>query len=156
MGRAVVPIRELNRRLPELGRFWAKVDKDGPGGCWLWTAGRTNGGYGMFGVEGNRTVPAHRYAYELLVGPIPGGLTIDHLCRVRHCVNPAHLEAVTYAENNRRSTSPSALNSLKTHCPQGHAYDEANTYVAPRGDRMCRECMRARTRRWRAERKAVA
>ncbi len=85
-------------------RFWAKVDRSGPGGCWLWTAS-TREGYGYFGL-GRRDegmVDAHRFAYELLVGPIPAGLEIDHLCRVRRCVNPPHLEAVTSAENKRRA-----------------------------------------------------
>ena len=73
-------------------RFWAKVDKTDD--CWLWTANRTNAGYGHFWLD-RRMVLAHRFAYELLIGPIPDGLTLDHLCRVRACVNPAHLEAVT-------------------------------------------------------------
>ncbi len=82
-------------------RFWSYVDKDGPGGCWLWTGGVERNGYARFRHNGSRT-GVHRYSYELLVGPIPDGLTIDHLCGVRTCVNPTHLEAVTSRENTRR------------------------------------------------------
>ena len=80
-------------------RFWAKVDKGIF--CWDWLGGKSNG-YGRFWVEG-RLVQAHRWAYETMVGPIPEGLTLDHLCRVRYCVNPSHLEPVTLGENIRRS-----------------------------------------------------
>lgn len=86
-------------------RFWLKVDKNGPGGCWLWTSTLIKGGYGRFGLNG-RHVLAHRYSYELNVGPIPEGMEIDHVydrgCRHRNCVNPAHLEPVTKDENIRR------------------------------------------------------
>lgn len=91
-------------------RFWSKVDQDGPlprwapflGPCWLWTRPLSATGYASMGLDGTK-VRAHRFAYELLVGPISKGLTIDHLCRVRHCVNPAHMEPVTQAENSRRA-----------------------------------------------------
>ncbi|MFD7016051.1 HNH endonuclease signature motif containing protein [Streptomyces sp. NPDC059928] len=82
-------------------------------------------------------------AYELLVGPIPAGLHLDHLCRVRRCVNPAHLEAVTCAENLRRGTSFAAVNSAKTECVHGHPFDEENTYFSRR-QRDCRTCRRLR------------
>lgn len=89
-------------------RFWAKVEVD-ESGCWLWTAS-TNHGYGHFWVSPDvGKVYAHRYAYELLVGPIPDGLEIDHLCKVRNCVNPEHLEPVTKEENWRRGDAPSAV-----------------------------------------------
>ena len=87
-------------------RFWAKVDVGHPLGCWTWIAGRTSRGYGSFGQGGpKRRVYAHRYAYELLVGPIPDGLVIDHLCRNPSCVNPDHLEPVTHQENCRRGVA---------------------------------------------------
>ncbi len=125
-------------------RFWAKVDKSaGDSGCWPWTAW-AKGGYGRFWT-GAREVPAHRVAYELLVGPIPDGLEIDHLCRNHGCCNPLHLEPVTHAENTKRGSGFAAVLSTRTHCPQGHPYDEANTYTwSRRGctSRMCRTCRR--------------
>lgn len=114
-------------------RFWSKVDKSGE--CWEWTAGKYAWGYGQFSV-GYKKIRAHRWAYEHLVGPIPEGLVIDHLCRNPPCVNPAHLEPVTGAENTRRGG-----NALKTHCPRGHEYDEANTRYC-HGSRFCRACDR--------------
>lgn len=123
-------------------RFWAKVDLNGPGGCWLWTAGTCPEGYGKFSLNG-RSVYAHRTAYEWLVGAIPEGLHIDHLCRVRSCVNTAHLEPVTVGENIRRGQTGSNM-AAKTHCPQGHEYAGANLIVERRGKRACRECRRVR------------
>jgi hypothetical protein len=87
--------------LPVTDRFEAKFERGGPGDCWLWTAGKTYNGYGMFGTAECITT-AHRWSYMLYVGPIPDGLVVDHLCRVRNCVNPDHLEPVTHAENARR------------------------------------------------------
>lgn len=96
------------KRRPLEERLWAKVDKDGPNGCWLWMGGRTPLGYGHVSVEtpeGWRTRRVHRVTYELLVGPIPEGLTLDHLCRTPACCNPDHLEPVTVAENLRRAAA---------------------------------------------------
>lgn len=81
--------------------FWDRVDKDGPGGCWIWTGSVEGKGYGHPTIAGKKH-PAHRLAYELLVGPVPEGLHLDHLCRVRRCVNPEHLEPVTSRENSLR------------------------------------------------------
>lgn len=81
----------------DLARFWGNVDKSGD--CWLWTGATRHGRYGQFFI-GGRNRYAHRLAYQLCVGPIPEGLLIDHKCRVRHCVNPDHLRAVTYKQNN--------------------------------------------------------
>jgi HNH endonuclease len=90
----------------EAERFWSKVDRTAPGGCWLWLGQLNQWGYGHFrrtlAPGQHRTVKAHRLAYTLLVGPIPTGLTLDHLCGRRSCVRPDHLEPVTNAENLRR------------------------------------------------------
>jgi hypothetical protein len=93
----------LQRRLPDSVRFFLKVDIHGPGGCWLYTGSATNHGYGQFwrGGRGGSHVGAHRYAWEVLRGPITAE-TLDHLCRVKTCVNPAHLEPVSLRENLRR------------------------------------------------------
>jgi len=128
-------------------RFWSKVAPADANGCRLWTAGKCQG-YGSFRC-GVKIAKVHRISYELAKGPIPEGLVIDHLCRVRHCVAPEHLEAVTSAENVRRSpVAPSVVNAAKTHCLQGHPYDEANTYVTSHGYRSCRTCRRAWRRTW--------
>lgn len=124
--------------------FWAKVQKTD--GCWLWTAHVDQSGYGKFGNGKHGTTCAHRIAYELCVGPIPAGLELDHLCRVRHCVNPRHLEAVTHSENVLRGLSPAitaARQRAKTHCPKKHPYDEANT-IHRGGARFCRACRDAK------------
>lgn len=121
--------------------FWAKVEKTEA--CWLWMASKCQGGYGRFrvGGVGRKKIQAHRFAYELLVGPVPDNLDLDHLCRVRDCVNPAHLEPVTRRENLLRGETLIAAQVLRTHCPRGHPYDEQNTRVY-RGMRSCRACDR--------------
>jgi DNA-binding XRE family transcriptional regulator len=84
---------------------------------------------------------AHRYSYELHKGLIPDGLTIDHLCKIRHCVNPQHLEVVTYQENNHRGNGMSGCHFRATHCPKGHPYSGDNLYVRPDGKgRGCKIC----------------
>lgn len=117
-------------------------------GCWLWTAAIDANGYGMLGVP-DRTNRAHRLVYELRVGPIPEGLQLDHLCRVRRCVNPEHLEPVTSHENTRRSP---LHRGNQDHCLNGHPYDEENTYRSPNGWRKCRTCQRTSRYRRRLER----
>lgn len=111
------------------------------GRCWIWTGADNGRGYGKAKVSG-RSVYVHRAAYEALVGPIPAGLDLDHLCRNRGCYNPAHLEPVTRAENLRRG----ANGVLLIACPAGHAYDGANTYLDPNGGKRCRRCHRERMR----------
>lgn len=128
-------------------RFWRKVQKTEA--CWLWTAGMSVGGYGRFKANGRMNF-AHRFAYELLVGPIPDGLQLDHLCRVRHCVNPAHLEPVTARENTMRGESFAAVHGVKDACESGHTFDDANTYQRPGGGRACRACRREATRAYRS------
>src|ERR1043166_7685871 len=106
----------LDHRLPI--RFWSKCIPEPNSGCWLWTGAiKTVTGYGYIWTD-KRVASAHRAAYESLVGPIPDGLQIDHRCRIRCCVNPAHLEPVTNVENQRRGLR----GELTTHCPAGHEY----------------------------------
>jgi hypothetical protein len=123
-------------------RLWGRVAKDGD--CWLFPVAEGNR-YGRIMVEG-RVKMAHRLAYELAVGPISEGLTIDHLCRRTACINPAHLESVTVAENILRGDGPAARNRKKTRCLRGHVYDEANTYRAADGSRKCKACRAAQPR----------
>jgi len=128
-------------------RFWLKVDKTRT--CWLWTASRDPKGYGRFKLN-DRPVLAHRFAYETLIGPIPDGLQLDHLCRTRNCVNPSHLEPVSNRDNALRGTGHTAANAAKTHCLNGHEFTPENTRVKPPspvlpfGARQCRECERRR------------
>lgn len=112
-------------------------------GCWVWQLAR-NGAGGGYGVmrNGGRQQPAHRVYYERLVGPIPEGLVIDHLCRNHACVNPAHLEPVTPRINVLRGETIVAANAAKTHCQNGHPFDAENTRILTSGSRRCRTCQR--------------
>lgn len=118
-------------------RFWTKVDKT-ESGCWVWTSAFYQNGYGAFWLNGKSRL-AHRVAYEMVAGPIPDGLQLDHLCRRQACVNPAHLEPVTAQVNTLRNSSPSAINARRVECIHGHPFDLANTYVY-KGHRQCRTC----------------
>lgn len=117
-------------------------------GCWLWREHTTPVGYAQL-THQRKPLPAHRVTYELAKGPIPEGLHVDHLCRVRHCINPDHLEAVTPRENILRGEGRAALNARKTHCVNGHPFDEENTYVWRDKQRHCRICIRAAVARYR-------
>ena len=126
-------------------RFMTRIAKD-ENGCWNWIGAKMRNGYGQLAVGGQHWA-AHRYAYTELRGEIPVGLDLDHLCRNRACCNPDHLEPVTRSENLKRGETGAWAkehNGGKTHCPSGHQYDEANTYLHPSGRRCCRACARER------------
>jgi hypothetical protein len=140
-------------------RFWPKVDKNGPiprerpdlGPCWVWIAGKTGSGYGAFGIGHTEIDLAHRWCYRLLVGPIPDGLEIDHLCRNRACVRPDHLEPVPHRTNILRSPiTPATINAGKAYCDHDHEFTPENTRIKKDGTRECKECRREITRRYRA------
>lgn len=120
-------------------RFWSKVQIDA-GGCWRWTASHTENGYAQYYAGRGQSKIAHRFAYEALVGPVPDGHDLDHLCRVRDCVNPKHLEPVLRAENLRRIP-------LKSHCKWGHELTPENVRMEGTA-RKCIACQKVRNARW--------
>lgn len=138
-----------------IDRLWEKTQITD--GCWEWTGRIAHNGYGRIWVE-RSTKPAHRVAYEHLIGPVPDGLELDHLCRNKRCVNPDHLEPVTHAENCRRADIALGIRSAITHCSFGHEFTNRNTaYRARKGavHRVCRKCTSRRTTEYR-RRKRVA
>lgn len=147
------------KRLPVIDRLLSRVDTSDPKDCWTWPGADNGVGYGVIGSGGHSgsNVYTHRVAYEHIIGPIPPGLVLDHLCRNRRCCNPTHLEPVTHRTNLRRGIGVTAQNAAKTHCPSMHAYDSGNTYIYPSGQRRCMTCAREYQRRLRARRRqAVA
>jgi hypothetical protein len=144
---------QASRRATTLDRFWAKVDKSAE--CWVWTGKLRADGYGNFwDGENKRMMRVHRFAYLAEIGDIPDGLQLDHLCRNRACVNPAHLEPVSARENTLRGVGLTAQNAVKTHCPRNHPLTGDNLFLVPAG-RSCRECRREAVRRWRSRRRAA-
>lgn len=153
-GRPLTPIGPNPRKAPVgtplAERLALHTQVDPETGCWLWTGSINDKGYGLTNVNG-KTVSAHRTTYQCHVGPVPAGLTLDHLCRVPRCVNPAHLEPVTQAENNRRAVLARIRNAT---CKWGHPFDSENTYTYG-SKRNCRACGRASQRRG-SQRKRLA
>ena len=137
-----------------IDHFWDKVSPEPNSGCWLWIGGCNGSGYGQLSFNGKQ-MAAHRWFYEHFKHPIPDypiGI-LDHLCRVRCCVNPAHLEVVSNRVNVLRGIGYTAENARKTHCPSGHPYSGDNLYVDPDGKRECRTCRRKYSKKYSAKRK---
>lgn len=156
-GKPLAPLKETRQSAPV--RFFTKVAQRGD--CWVWTGAKTPCNYGNFGDQG-KTWRAHRWSYEYMVGPIPDGLQLDHLCRNRLCVNPAHLDPVPSVVNNNRVPDENR-NQPWERCSRGHLLDEANTYVAPKAysdrtniNRTCKTCRSEAQRRHRERKKARA
>lgn len=158
---AHIPIRIVGN---DQERFWSKVERNGPlpinrpdlGCCWDWTDPPNAKGYGVIGIRGTTRI-AHRVAYEWAIGPVPVGMELDHFaCDRTICVRPTHLRPVAPRENSLRGNGLAAQHATKTHCPQGHSYDEPNTYLTREGDRECRLCRRERNRQIRARRAIVS
>lgn len=147
--------RPLGRTIED--RFWSHVVKSSdPDGCWTWDGARQQPfGYGMFGVTSKRIVGAHRFSYQLRHGAIPEGLQVCHHCDNPPCVRPDHLFLGTAVDNSRDMVSKGRANFPKrrTHCPQGHPYDEANTVIRKDGYQSCRICRTAWSRASAARRK---
>lgn len=134
-------------RPPVVQRFWEKVSATSAHGCWVWEYATNGVGYGRF-WDGTRLLYAHRFAYIERFGAIPDGLELDHLCRNRRCVNPAHLEPVTRSENLLRSPLIGQHSRMLTECVHGHPFSEENTAYTPQGHRRCRQCERDARKRY--------
>lgn len=130
---------------PIADRFWPKVDKTPT--CWLWTGATDPNGYGRVNL-GGRSALSHRVAYELLRGPIPDGLPLDHLCRVPGCVNPDHLEAVPMLVNSLRGTHPKYVAHVTGICLRGHRFADVGVRLYRDGRKGCRQCIREGFRKW--------
>jgi hypothetical protein len=141
----MIPIKKFPQQLlpyrDEYGSFVGNIDVSGAA-CWIWCGYIDKHGYGQWSAY-RKTYRAHRYMYEIAVGPIADGLTLDHLCGEKRCVNPEHLEPVTAAENSSRA----AARTRGNYCFKGHELTPENTYNAPNGNRQCRTCQRAAWRR---------
>lgn len=139
--RLLVP-KPVANHMTTKDRVLAKIRKD-PNGCWTWLGGINPKGYGTIMINYKHYI-AHRLVYEFLIGPIPEGLTLDHLCRNRAYVNPEHLEPVTNAENVLRGEGISARNARKTHCKRGHSLEDSYTTLCPSGNigRICKKCVK--------------
>lgn len=140
----------------QIERFWSKVEVPyQPSCCWVWTSTLSPKGYGLWSIWKMGNLPAHRIAYTLLLGPIPDGFQLDHLCRNRSCVNPDHLRTVTNRENVLAGFGHTAINARKTHCNRGHEYTLETTINERRGTRACRLCKRFTDAAYRARMRAM-
>lgn len=146
----ISPATAAQTRSEAAERFWSKVDRNTGTGCFEWKRAKSRDGYGRFSFGGRgQYVYAHRFAYELVVGPIPAGMHLDHLCRNTSCVNPTHLEPVTPRVNVLRGAGFPAAKAAQTHCVRGHEFSLENTIARSRaqGGRACKECRREYDRR---------
>lgn len=163
----MLPTRQPKTRLADRGRYPTPVlerlraayVEDEETGCWVWQLSTNGRGYGRLWigsrVDGTRRhVNAHRFAYELMVGPVPDGLHLDHLCRNRSCINPDHLEPVTQRENVLRGDAPAAHQARQVECKAGHPLSGDNLYVN-KGKRYCRECNKRRSAEYRRRKSAL-
>lgn len=136
--------------IPLIDRLDSKIDKTSS--CWIWNGKVDKTGYGSFGMrveKACRTRAAHKIVYETLVGEVPEGMQLDHLCRIPLCVRPDHLEVVTPRENTLRSNGIAAINARKTHCVHGHEFTVENTYIhKKRGSRHCKACIKVATMKY--------
>ena len=142
----------MNER--HLERFWKRVDKNGPiplyrpdlGPCWIWKGSVNEIGYGKLHIDKKLWRP-HRFTWIQENGEIPKPFILDHLCRVRNCVNPMHLDLVTNKENILRGFSTSAMHARQTHCKHGHAFEGDNLRIRANGGRYCAACLTIRSRK---------
>lgn len=153
MSKGRIPGAARNGIVPRsaIERLHARL-RPADGGCLVWTGALDRKGYARIAIGGQRNAMGHRIAYEAAKGPIPGGLTLDHLCRNPACCNPDHLEPVTSAENNARAAHH---RSLRTECKNGHPYTPASTQISPGGVKFCRICRRERQARAREAANAI-
>ena len=138
-------------------KFWQQVDINFSSGCWIWTGVHFDSGYARYRNKSlSSSERAHRVVYETLVGPIPNGLVLDHLCEIKDCVNPMHVEPVTDSENLHRSgITNNSINRAKTHCIKGHEFTRENTIIARNGTkRVCRTCQLAAMAAYRERKRA--
>lgn len=140
---------ELPTTLDRLRKYFTETD-----GCWLWTGAPDGKGYGAVYYDG-RAQRAHRAVYMEMVGPIPDGLVLDHLCRTPACVRPDHLEPVTPAVNRARGLDLNWRKKAQTHCKNGHPFEGRNLIMRKKGGRDCRECMNAAQRRYQAKKRVA-
>jgi hypothetical protein len=148
---ACKPLERYNQAITAIKEHLDKKWSDYP--CYEWQGYKTNLGYGQLGTAKKlgKNLYAHRIVWEAVNGPIPKGLSLDHLCRNPSCISPHHLEPVTHKENCLRGVGVGAINSKKTHCKTGHAFDELNTGYLKDGKRYCKECQRLATEIWRSK-----